>query len=118
MIRDYIHVSDVAKAYVQLAGANLEDHVFNVGSGEGHSLNDILRLIHEVTGRTPWVRYTPGRPFDVPANVLDISRICSAVPWKPMIPLRTGIERTWGWVQDTVTMLDTTVKEGILIGGW
>jgi UDP-glucose 4-epimerase len=118
VIRDYIHVGDVAKAYVQLAEANLEDHVFNVGSSEGHSLNDILRLIHEVTGRIPQVRYTPGRPFDVPANVLDIGRICSAVPWKPLIPLRTGIERTWGWVRDTVTMFDTAVKEGLLVGDW
>jgi UDP-glucose 4-epimerase len=102
VIRDYIHVSDVAKAYVHLAEANLEDHVFNVGSGKGHSLNDILRLIHEVTGQALQVRYTPGRVFDVPANVLDIRRICSAVHWKPMIPLDTGIECTWEWVQDMV----------------
>lgn len=42
--------------------------------------------------------------------------LCRAL--ETAIPLCTGIERTWGWVQDMVTMLDTPVKEGILIGDW
>jgi len=114
VIRDYIHVSDVAQAYVRLAEADLEAHVFNVGSGEGRSLNDILRLICEVSGQKPVVEYTPGRPFDAPANVLDIRRICRALNWQPMIPLRTGMERTWRWVQDVVANA-CRAKEAILV---
>lgn len=103
VVRDYIHVRDVAHAYVRLAEAGLQDRIYNVGNGTGHSLNQILELVAEVTGRTPVVEYTPGRPFDVPVNVLNIDRICNALSWKPAIPLRQGILRTWHWVQDVAT---------------
>ena len=69
--------------------------IFNVGSGGGTSLNQLLGLIQKVTGKTPRVNYTPGRPVDVPINVLDITRIRNEWLWSPSTSLEAGFTKTW-----------------------
>lgn len=99
-VRDYVHVHDMARAFLLLAEAQpTGERIFNVGSGSGTSLNDLLDLLAQVTGITPRVDYQPARPFDIPVNVLDIRRIGEAVGWRPQIPLEEGLARTWAWVR-------------------
>ena len=53
--------------------------VFNIGSSRGHSLNAVLREIEGLLGRPVKVRYTGARSFDVPDNVLAITRVESLI---------------------------------------
>ena len=53
----------------------MNTHTFNIGSGTGISLNQIIGLIEEVVGRELYVVYKPSRPFDVPTNVLFINKL-------------------------------------------
>ena len=76
-----------------------EARVFNIGSGAGISLNDILAGLKQVTGRAPDVRYAPGRAFDVPISVLDISRAKAALDWAPVTPFTTGLEKMHAWMK-------------------
>ena len=72
--------------------------VFNIGSGQAHSLNDVIQVIERVTGQPLQVRYAPGRSFDVPISVLDISRARSYLNWVPTISLLEGIARMYHWM--------------------
>lgn len=93
--RDYIHVSDIAEAFalvVQKSGAH---RIYNVGTGEGTTLNALLALIEEATGRPPSVAYRKPRPFDIQHNRLSCDRIWQELDWKPRLSLREGVARTW-----------------------
>jgi UDP-glucose 4-epimerase len=95
VVRDYVHVIDVAAALVTLALAPCADRfwTFNVGSGCGLSLNDIIAELRRCLGRPLDVRRAPGRPFDVPISVLDISRARDTLGWAPRLSFSVGLAR-------------------------
>jgi UDP-glucose 4-epimerase len=98
--RDYIHVSDVAEAFACALMYEGQESVFNVATGKGTSLREILRIVQLVTGVAVKVEYKPGRPFDVPTSILDISRAELQLGWRPAIELHEGIARTARWIKD------------------
>ncbi len=91
--RDFLYVEDAVAAIGNLLGYEGPERVFNVGSGRGHSLRQLLAVIARVTGCSPEVRYGPARSCDVPSNVLCNERARRELGWKPMIPLEEGIGR-------------------------
>lgn len=97
--RDYIHVGDVARAFVQAVDINAPSGVYNIGSGHGHTLNELLGEIAAMLGRDIERRHLPGRGIDVPANILDITKARSALAWAPQIPLAQGLARTISWAK-------------------
>ena len=99
VVRDYLYASDLMDAIELAAGVETEHKVFNVGSGRGASVNDILHHISEATGKSPEVEYLPARVLDVPASVLDIGRAGRELGWRPRTNLSEGIARTWDWLQ-------------------
>jgi UDP-glucose 4-epimerase len=101
VVRDYIFVDDLLSLFLRCIDAPAGDGtpVFNAGSGEGHSLRDIVDRIRAVTGTEPNVERTPGRIVDVPANVLDIRKARERFGWAPAVPLGDGIRRTWDWIR-------------------
>jgi UDP-glucose 4-epimerase len=101
VVRDYLHISDVVRALLLPMGSDAigASAVYNIGSGQGCSINDLIHAISVVTGRQTPVKYLPGRGFDVPINVLDISKAKAQLEWEPRIGLHEGIARTWQWMQ-------------------
>jgi UDP-glucose 4-epimerase len=96
VVRDFIHIADVADCLVTLAQAPLsgEDFVFNIGSGTGVSLNAIVAELEIQLHRKLHVTRTEKRAFDVPINVLAIDRVKQTLGWAPKISLVDGIART------------------------
>lgn len=74
VIRDYIYIDDAIDGILRIAGDGGNYRLYNLGSGRGYSLNEVIEVIAGVIGKRPEVRYQPGRPVDVPVNILDISR--------------------------------------------
>lgn len=103
VVRDYIHVEDVARAFVNAVDHSGAPGVFNIGSGTGHSLNDLLDQIESMLNRKIERRYLPSRGIDVPSNVLDISHARKLLGWSPQITLEAGLERTIAWARMQVT---------------
>lgn len=97
--RDYIHVGDVAEAFVRAVEYSGEKSCFNISSGFGTSLNELIGLIKGVVDRDVEVSYLPGRPFDVPANVLNNGLAKADLKWMPSISMRDGIARTAEWMK-------------------
>jgi UDP-glucose 4-epimerase len=100
-VRDYIHVSDVSRAFCQAARYPGTPRIFNIGSGQGRSVNDLISSIETIVGRTVTRRYLPGRRFDVPVNVLDVSLAAEHLGWRPRCSFQEGLRRTLEW-QSTV----------------
>jgi UDP-glucose 4-epimerase len=73
---------------------------FNIGSGHGLSVNELLTSIEALVGRAVRRRYLPGRPFDVPVNVLDISLATRHLNWFPRYAFERGLMRTLEWLQN------------------
>ncbi len=101
-VRDYFHVSDLVRACLRAATLPVSGEIFNVSGGQGFSLNQLLALIHEVSGQKPAVRYEEARPFDVPELLLDLRKSQDLLGWEPRIPLRDGLERTWRWIRTAI----------------
>lgn len=98
VMRDYVFVTDISKALLKALTYSGETKVFNIGSGQGHSLNDIIHVIESVTGKPLQMKYADGRSFDVPISVLDISRAKNYLNWSPTISLLEGIARMHAWM--------------------
>lgn len=97
--RDYLYVRDAARALVALLGVEGQETVFNVGSGEGRSVLDIVGALREVLPTPPEVRFAPGRVIDVPDNVLDSTRLRRATGWAPEVSFPEGLAATVAWVR-------------------
>jgi len=98
IVRDYMHVGDLAKLSV-IALESKVCGVFNAGSGEGYSINQIIAMIRDLMEDELNVRYQEGRSFDVKEVVLDISRASAAFGWKPAVPLLEGIRGHLEWLR-------------------
>lgn len=97
--RDYLHVSDVAEAFVKALYYSGEHRVFNISSGTGTSLNTLIDTLEAVLSKPIERRYTPSRPFDVPTNILCNELAKRELNWTPSISISEGIARTANWIK-------------------
>lgn len=100
-IRDYVHVQDLAEAHV-LALDHLADGgeglALNLGTGQGHSVREVIAAAESVTGRAVMSRNTTRRPGDPPMLVADPSRARDALGWTPHLSSLEDILGTaWAW---------------------
>lgn len=98
VVRDFIYAGDVAEA-VYLATTMPISGVFNVGSGTGLSLRDLITEIADVVDIKPQIKWMPSRPFDVPRIVLDSSKFRTATGWTCTRSFREGLTRTANWLR-------------------
>jgi UDP-glucose 4-epimerase len=89
--RDYLHVSDVAEAFVKALDYEGKETVFNISSGKGTSLNDLVGAISGMLGRDVKKNHLPGRDFDIPVNILGNNLAAVELGWKPQLNLEEGI---------------------------
>jgi len=100
-VRDYVHVSDLADAHV-LAMRYLErggeSAVFNLGTGEGATVRQVIQMVEEVSGRTVPVRVSARREGDAPSLIAEASRARTVLGWRPGVSdLRSIVRTAWGW---------------------
>jgi UDP-glucose-4-epimerase GalE len=100
-IRDYIHVTDLAQAHiaaVEALCAGSESKKFNVGTGHGFSVKEVLSAVERVTGqKVPFVM-GPRRDGDPPLLVADSTRLQRELGWKPEYSdLERIVETAWAW---------------------
>ncbi|MDE3059514.1 MAG: NAD-dependent epimerase/dehydratase family protein [Pseudomonadota bacterium] len=91
--RDYVYVEDVADAFVQAAKLPPGCHVFNIGSGRSHSVQEIIDTLQRVAGTAlPVVSENAVRPQEIPDVVADISRAKEILGWSPRRSLEQGLK--------------------------
>ena len=94
VVRDYLHVADVADAFAKALIYRGDERIFNIGTGVGTSLNELVSSIEEAVGYSVERRHLASRKFDVPVNILDNSLSRTEQNWSPKIPLLQGLSMT------------------------
>ena len=94
VIRDFIYIDDAVKGIITIANEKSKDRIFNLGSGHGTSINQVLDCIEQTLGKKLYITYKPGRKVDVPTNFLDITRYEETYGKLKPIPLTEGIRKT------------------------
>jgi len=97
VVRDYIYIHDVVDVLVRGATYSGASHVFNLGSGQGRSLNEIIDTLRKVTGNPVACTYKNARPLDVPKSVLDIALVQQEFDWQPSLDFPGDLLKTWNW---------------------
>lgn len=95
MVRDYVYVSDVAEMVADAVSRGTTHEVYNLGSGVGATVNDLLAVVGQVTGREPEVRHVPKPPTFVDHVTLDTTRFTTEFGTRDLTPLAEGVARTW-----------------------
>jgi len=100
-IRDYIHVNDLAAAHVKAlqhlanGGGSI---AANLGTGQGHSVMEIIKMVEEVSGKTVRRSIVARRPGDPPALVANSTYAQQLLHWKPTRSLRDITATAWQWL--------------------
>jgi len=92
-VRDYLYVDDLVDAC--LLAMHGPAGIYNVGTGKGHSLRELLDVIGRVTGQPLAIDYQPARASDISRIVLDVQRAGERLGWCAKVALEEGIRRIW-----------------------
>lgn len=101
-IRDYIHIGDLVSAHVLALGAldKCDKMVFNVGSGNGFSVREVIEAARKVTGHAIPVVESPRRPGDSARLVASPNKIMNELGWKPThTNMQDILSSAWEWHQ-------------------
>jgi GDP-L-fucose synthase len=94
--REFLHVDDFASACLLLLEKYNSPEMINVGCGEDISIRELAELICDVVGFDGEFAWDTTKPDGTPRKLLDVTKL-QALGWKPSIPLREGIGRTYEW---------------------
>lgn len=94
IVRDFIYIDDVVETLLLMGDCQSTESVFNVGSGQGHRLNQVIELMGRLTGRPIKVVYVENRCVDIPSSILDVSKKTGMLGKTPAISLEDGLART------------------------
>ena len=98
VVRDYIFIDDLVEICAALT-SNFQPGVYNVGSGVGTSINEIIPIIESATNQQLEVVRKPGRPSDVKAIVLDCEKARQTFNWQANYSLLEGVRQHWSWMK-------------------
>ncbi|MFK5951348.1 MAG: NAD-dependent epimerase/dehydratase family protein [Methylococcales bacterium] len=98
-IRDYIYVKDMAQLIHKVLSSS-HTGIYNVGSGTGYSINEIIETIESVTGMTVPTLYKDKRGFDVKKIILDCTLAEENFDWKATTSLASGIKKQFNWLKN------------------
>ena len=96
-VRDYIHVVDLARAHLAALDAASGASVYNVGTGTGYSVMDMVKGFEAARGRPIPLEISARRPGDLPAYYADSSRAQAELNWRAEHTLDDICASTWRW---------------------
>ncbi len=97
-IRDFLYIDDLVAAVMAALLTPKGHHIFNVASGTGHGLNDVVDLVQRISDHPLQVVRREGRRSDVHQVGLDPSLIRERLGWYARVGLEKWLGRTWQWV--------------------
>jgi len=101
--RDFVYVDDVNDFHLQcLSDPRTDGKVFNLGSGQNYSVNEILKIISDLLGSKIKPVYKPDLPGEAFANLADITR-ARKLGWIPKTGLETGLKASIGFIKEEMS---------------
>lgn len=102
MVRDYIYVKDVASMIVDVFEKPNLQEVYNLGSGEGKSINEIIDVAREITGDNITINYKPSPATFVKSSVLDMTRFEDEFHLRAITTLQQGMNLTYKYIRSMI----------------
>jgi UDP-glucose 4-epimerase len=99
-VRDYIYVDDVVSAFLDVLNYRGQERIFNIGSGIGYSVIEIISIIQKELGKSVLYCKDNNSDISVQKNILDITRAKRELNWIPRIDITEGIKRTIEFVKN------------------
>lgn len=99
-VRDFVFVDDVIDALLAAAKDESGARIFNIGSGRGRSLHEIIAAIERLLGKKLDISFVAGRPIDIPVSIVAVDRAREILGWKPKTSLEMGLQKTIQWWQE------------------
>ena len=98
-IRDFTNIKDICSGISSILDESkfISRDIYNIGSGHTYSINEIIHMISEYTGKNVTINYQPRNRYDVDATKADISRMKSDFGWSPKIKFRDGLKQQVEW---------------------
>jgi UDP-glucose 4-epimerase len=96
--RDYIYIGDLISGLMAIMNYSGKEHIFNIGCGKPTTILELIAAIESVVGKKARLDIMSSRLFDVPINVLDITRAKSELCWTPKVSLNDGLLRMKNWI--------------------
>lgn len=93
IVRDYISISDVADAFVMGLKTSIESGAYNIGSGQGKSINEIVTALTPLLPTPLRVEYVAQRSFDIKSIVLNCAKFSQSTGWRPKTDFQSGLEQ-------------------------
>jgi len=94
--REFLYVDDLAKAVVFSLENDLEEHLYNIGTGKDLSIKELAHKIQDIIGHEGKIDWDTDKPDGTPRKLLDVSKINDA-GWKYETELEEGIKKTYHW---------------------
>jgi GDP-L-fucose synthase len=95
-MREFLHVQDLAEAVVFSIENQLNESLYNIGSGSDITIKDLALIIQEITGHTGEIIWNTSKPDGTPRKLMDVSKI-KQEGWESKIELKEGIKNTYNW---------------------
>lgn len=95
-MREFLFVDDLAQAVVYALENKLNDHLYNVGSGEDVTIKELASIIQKITGHQGDIIWDSTKPDGTPRKLMDVSKM-KAMGWQYSTELEEGIQKTYNW---------------------
>ncbi|WP_321416292.1 NAD-dependent epimerase/dehydratase family protein [uncultured Desulfobacter sp.] len=99
--KDYIYITDMVEMCGELSFTDSTGE-YNIGSGTGTSVNEIIHKIKEIILIDPKIKYLESQSYDVGNFILDISKVEKILGVRKFVPMETGIANVWQWLNHLV----------------
>lgn len=99
IIRDYVYIQDAVDAIARVAWYRGQERVFNIGTGIGYSVMDLIGMVEGMAGLAIRRNHLPPRRIDVPVNILDIGRAAAHLDWRHHTPMDLALRCSLNWMR-------------------
>ena len=99
--REFLHVNDLAEAVLFSLQNNLNENLYNVGTGVDITIADLACLIQKIVGHNGEIIWDTSKPDGTPRKLMDVSKMSNA-GWKAKIKLEDGIRQTYAWFLENI----------------
>lgn len=97
-VRDYLFIDDAVRGLIELARYGISGSIYNLSSGEGASINELIKVLGHAIGIQPNINYIAARISDVRRSILDSKKLRNLTGWQPKTRLEDGFKETAAWI--------------------
>lgn len=97
-VRDYLFIDDAVRGLIELAKYGKSGSIYNLSSGEGTTINELIKVLGHALGIHPNTNYVSARVTDVRRSILDSTRLQTLTGWHPETRLEDGFKKTAAWI--------------------